>query len=87
MAIKTRRALSVAALSLFAVFTTTLLTCRRTPGNRDGPSLQASGKLTFARLYTSADGNSHFRDEAIDLKPIGTGGIEGRLAEAAASET
>jgi hypothetical protein len=79
MAAKTTRALSVAALSLFAALATSSLLAADT-GKPAMTQPAATGKLTFVRLYTSADGNSHFRDETIDLAPLGTGGIEGRLA-------
>jgi quercetin dioxygenase-like cupin family protein len=68
----TRRAASVAALSLCATFGTATLLADAPPS--------ASGKLSFIRLYTSADGNSHFADETIPLSPIKRPGLEGQLA-------
>jgi quercetin dioxygenase-like cupin family protein len=73
-----RRTFTVATLSLFAALATTPLLAAE-PG-KPAMTPAASGKLTFARLYTSADGNSHFVDETIDLQPLGGGGIEGSLA-------
>jgi hypothetical protein len=51
MTMKPRRALCVAALSLCAV-------C-------NASTLPAADTLSFYRLYTSADGNSHFSNEEI----------------------
>ena len=68
-----RRAMGVAALSLFA---STLLAA----------DLPTSEKLTFYRLYTSADGNSHFMDDAIDLKPLNGKGPEADLKAASVGD-
>ena len=73
----TRRALGVAALSLCALFSATQL-----PAADEKPVMTqpaASGTLSFARLYTSADGNSHIADETIELTPLDGPGPEGRL--------
>lgn len=78
MAANSRRAFGVAALSLVAAFATTHLLAADT--GKPAMTQPASGKLTFVRLYTTPDGNSHFADETIELKPLGTGGIEGQLA-------
>ena len=64
----TRRAASVAALSLCAILGTASVFA------------DTSGKLSFIRLYTSADGNSHFSDETIPLSPLQRPGLERRLA-------
>ena len=63
-----KRAASVAALSLCAAFVT-----------HTAFAADPSGKLSFVRLWTSADGNSHFSDETIDLAASGKEGREGRL--------
>jgi hypothetical protein len=54
-----RRAASVAALSLFVAFGATALLAADTD-NKPAMTAPAPGKLSFYRLYTSADGNSHF---------------------------
>jgi quercetin dioxygenase-like cupin family protein len=47
----------------------------------DKPAMtQAPKKLTYSRLYTSADGNSHFADEELPLALSGSPGAEGSLA-------
>jgi len=81
MTTRTRRAAGVATLSLFgafliaATFATSLFAA-----DKDKPAMQAHGKLSFVRLYTSADGNSHFMNEDIELAPTGGPGLEGTLA-------
>lgn len=46
----------------------------------DQPAMKpSSGKLTYWRLYTSADGNSHWAEEVLPLTPSGAAGPEGRL--------
>ena len=84
MVANSRRAIGVAALSLCAAFGAAHLFAAdsdkvaMTQKTAAAPH-DASGKLSFVRLYTSADGNSHFADETVDLAPLGTGGIEGTL--------
>ena len=47
----------------------------------DQPAMtQAPKKLMYSRLYTSADGNSHFADEELPLAKSGSPGAEGSLA-------
>lgn len=84
MAAIARRAGVVAALSLFAALATNHLSAAE-PENpptsgKATMTAPATGKLTFVRLYTTADGNSHFRDETLDLKPMGGPGLENSLA-------
>jgi hypothetical protein len=71
MPANTRRALGVAALSLVAAFGATSLSAADT--DKPAMTAPATGKLTFYRLYTSADGNSHIANEEIPLTPLGTG--------------
>jgi hypothetical protein len=84
MAMNMRRAISVATLSLCATFGASHLFAADTDKGAMTPKTaaaahDASGKLSFVRLYTSADGSSHFADETVDLAPLGGGGIEGTL--------
>ncbi|HVY82392.1 MAG TPA: hypothetical protein VG994_15475 [Steroidobacteraceae bacterium] len=78
MIVRCRRALGVAALSLSALFTTTQLCAADEKPAMTPPT--ASGKLSFHRLYTSADGNSHFADETIELTPLNGAGPEAHLS-------
>src|SRR5262245_60491761 len=80
-----RRAASVATLSLFIAFGVTPLLAADT----DKPAMTAPkpGKLTFFRLYTSADGNSHFADETVDLQPLNGRGPEAHLTAARVGDT
>lgn len=71
------RAVGVAALSLCAA--TSTQTVFAADAQKAAVSAPATGKLTFVRLYTSADGNSHFKDETIELTPRGTEGRDARL--------
>lgn len=73
-----RRAFGVATLSLLAACISSQLFAADT--GKPAMKEAASGKLSYSRLYTTADGNSHFSDETVDLAPLGTGGIEGQLA-------
>jgi hypothetical protein len=80
MIVHSRRALSVAALSLCAVCSVPqLLAADNEPAMTH---TAASGKLSFVRLYTSADGNSHFSDETVELTPFNAPGAEGHLTAA-----
>lgn len=72
-----RRALGVATLSLCAVFGATFLFAADTKPAMTQPA--ASGKLSFARLYMTADGNSHLVDETIELTPLNGAGPEAHL--------
>jgi quercetin dioxygenase-like cupin family protein len=72
------RALRAAALALLVVL------CAA-PAHQtlaaDPPAMtHAPTKLTYVRLYTSADGNSHFVDEELPLAKSGAAGPEGSLA-------
>jgi quercetin dioxygenase-like cupin family protein len=75
-----RRALGVAALSLGAVFSAPQLFATDSKPAMTPPA--ASGKVSFVRLYTSADGNSHFSDETVELTPLNVPGAEGHLTAA-----
>jgi quercetin dioxygenase-like cupin family protein len=47
----------------------------------DQPAMKSnSTQLTYWRLYTSADGNSHWAEEELPLATSGAAGPEGRLA-------
>jgi quercetin dioxygenase-like cupin family protein len=74
----TRRVACVAALSLCVTFGTQTLFADA--ADTPAAAAAASGKLSFIRLYTSADGNSHFSDETIPLSPLRRPGLEGQLA-------
>lgn len=75
-----RRAVGVATLSLCAALGAAHLSAADTAMTaKTAAPHDASGKLSFVRLYTSADGNSHFADETIDLAPLGGPGPEGSL--------
>jgi hypothetical protein len=75
-----RRALSVAAVSLCALWSVPQLFAADGKPAMTAPA--ASGKLSFVRLYTSADGNSHFSDETVELAPFNAPGAEGHLTAA-----
>jgi hypothetical protein len=72
-----RRALGVATLSLCALLGAHHLFAADSKPAMNPPT--ASGKLSFARLYTTPDGNSHFVDETIELTPLNGPGPEGHL--------
>ena len=72
-----RRAMGVAALSLCVITGTSTLFAADLP---------SSEKLTFYRLYTSADGNSHFMDDAIELKALNGKGPEADLKAASVGD-
>jgi quercetin dioxygenase-like cupin family protein len=78
MTFTTSRTIGVAALSLFAAIATAHLSAADT--EKPAMTSPATGTLTFTRLYTSADGNSHFVDETLELKPLGGSGLENSLA-------
>ena len=47
----------------------------------DKPAMtQASKKISFSRLYTSADGVSHFMNDELTLASTGGAGLEGAMA-------
>jgi len=72
-----RRSMGVAALSLCVALGTTTMRAADLP---------TTEKLTFYRLYTSADGNSHFMDDAIELKPLNGRGPEADLKAASVGD-
>jgi hypothetical protein len=80
-----RRAASVAALSLFVAFGATALLAADT--DKPAMTAPAPGKLSFYRLYTSADGNSHFSNETIELTPLNGTGAEAHLTAARVGDT
>jgi hypothetical protein len=77
MIARTKRALGVAAVSLCILFGATYLLAADTKPAMTQTA--ASGKLSFARLYTTADGNSHLVDETIELTPLNGAGPEAHL--------
>ncbi len=78
MAASARRLVGVATLSLFAAFATQHLFAADT--NEPTMTAHAASKLSFVRLYTTPDGNSHFQNEEIELTPRGGQGPEATLA-------
>lgn len=71
------RLIGVASLSLCAILGVRALQAADT--GKAAPAAHASGKLTFLRLYTTPDGNSHFMNDAIELTPRGGEGIAADL--------
>ena len=68
-----------------ALFTALVITLVAAPAHQtnaaDKPAMtHAPNKLTYSRLYTSADGNSHFAEEELPLAKSGSPGAEGSLA-------
>lgn len=75
-----RRAIGVAALSLCAMLGAATLSAA--DAKEPSSKLPTTGKLSFYRLYTSADGNSHFVNDEIELTPLNGQGPEADLKAA-----
>lgn len=71
------RALRAAA---FALLVATLAIPSHHALAADAPTMKKPDKLMYWRLYTSADGNSHWSEEQLPLAQSGAAGPEGRLA-------
>lgn len=72
MAAKHARGFTVAILSLLAVVPAARLLAADARG--------VTGTLSFVRLYSTPDGQSHFVDETLHLAPLGGEGLEAELA-------
>lgn len=72
----TARTLRLAAVGLL---TTLSLATSRLAAAEDGAK-PISGTLSFVRLFTDADGVSHFAEETLKLEALGTEGMEAALA-------
>ena len=69
------RALRAAA---FALLVATLAIPSHHALAADAPTMKKPDKLMYWRLYTSADGNSHWSEEQLPLAQSGAAGPEGR---------
>jgi hypothetical protein len=66
---------------LLAVRTTTLFADPPAASARKSAMTATASTVSFTRLYTDANGVSHFSKEALPLAPVpGAGGMEGTLA-------
>jgi hypothetical protein len=83
MLMKSTRALrAVAALVTMAALVLTLgaAPTHHALAAEKSAMTSAPNKLTYARLYTGPDGNTHFVDEELPLTMSGSPGAEGSLA-------